>query len=174
MVQGRIDAVGEKAEEEQTIVSYIHMRIFFADTAPLLLPCSSSIAASKAAAGQILSAALQITANAHAKRRKRSQCRGHVVTECNKSNLQIGSLQIDVHEPPVRLSRALRGSDKHTFTRSAFKTRLALRSKSATSLGNTHAIACKRRYLKCCLPALSYSFSRFTKAVDTCIFFSLI
>lgn len=52
--------VGEKAEEEQIVVSYIYARTFPADSAPLLLPCSSSIAASKAATGQILSAALQI------------------------------------------------------------------------------------------------------------------
>lgn len=117
IVQGRIDAVGEKAEEEQMIVSYIYTRTFPADSAPLLLPCSSSIEASKAATGQILNAALQITAKPTKERRKRSQCRGHVVTECNEFNLQIGSLQIDVHEPPVRLSQAvitIHSHDLHT------------------------------------------------------------
>ena len=56
---------------------------------------------------QILLHALQITANQCLERRKRSQCRGHVVTEGNEANLQIGSLQIDVHEPAVRLSQAV-------------------------------------------------------------------
>lgn len=78
-----------------------------ADTAPLLFPRPSPIAASRVATWQILLRALQITgkhcynvANAHNVVAMSSQ-------SVRKSNPQIGSLQIDVHEPAVRLSQAV-------------------------------------------------------------------
>jgi hypothetical protein len=68
-----------------------------ADTPPLLF---HSIAASTVQQGR--SCAPRASAW---KRRNRSQCRCHVVTKCNGPNLQIGTSQIDVHEPAARLSQ---------------------------------------------------------------------
>jgi hypothetical protein len=107
-----------------------------ADSAPLLF---LTIAASM---WQIL-CALQIVV--------RNEAHAHNVVvmsslSVTKSNLQIGTLQIDLHEPAVRLSQAvisIYSCDLHL-------TRLVWLAGSPLRIcffpGNAHTIACKRRY----------------------------
>lgn len=100
-------AVRKEAEEEQTI-GRLHIRptILSRHGSPFVppLPLDRSIESGNMAD---LVARLANHCKVVLERRKRSECRGHVVTKCNKSNFQIGSLQIDVHEPTVRLSQAV-------------------------------------------------------------------